>query len=130
MTSALDQVNVKRLMAKITEELQHFTTMALTPTDMALAAKKLHERYSAICHPVKIDPIQVLSKWKMTRNGHLQFLTVEGETVNWNQPRMRSRRLRRVWARKQLGMCLVTATFQPVIPLETIYINKLITEGT
>lgn len=120
--SALDEVNTQRLVKQLEQELSKFVGKLRTTKDLS-GLERIYHSYIDRLHPTEVGEPQVITFWSMSETNALQFYDAQENEVKWPVPRIKSRRLLRVWAKKQVGKALVGVTFIPVLPLDSIVLK-------
>jgi hypothetical protein len=132
--SALDRINVGRLVSKIKSELARFLADAreqgqgpkFTDEYYRECAERMRTLFPNVA-PYEIGPSQVITKFVVKRGRQpIQFIDQEGRLVDNKRPRVRGLRRQRKWAATQIGIMICQVKFTPVLPVESININFVI----
>lgn len=65
----------------------------------------------------------VVTTWKQRRDNALEFYDQHRGLMEYRVPRIKGRRLQRVWAKSQVGKIWVYFSMTPLMPIETISVK-------
>jgi type II secretory pathway component PulJ len=127
----LEEVSVEQMISRIRNSIEQTLAQGYEGNAEALTSQLIAFCKQHMPEHVTVKSAGVVASFSLRKNGQIDFFNHEGAFVSWQrQPKMKSRRLRRRWARKQVGKLLADLWVKPVEPINVLTVQFTVASET